>query len=752
MVEAILGGDPSLSPAERAAKILGGTKATKTSGGWTTLCPAHDDRHPSLSLANKKDGGLLAHCHAGCTQEQVIEALRSRGIEPAGREVSTRRKRIELPYNYFDEDGTLLYQNVRIETHDGNGRRLRKTFMQRRPDPDHPGKWLNDLKGVRRVPYGLRDLIARANDDVHCTEGEKDAETLAKLGLCAVSIADPKIDLGAFKDRRVYVHKDNDKAGRVKANALAQALYEIADSVCVVSYAEAGPGGDVTDWLAQDASRGLVEILDLCDKSPKWTPAGSRNTRPLQPALSGTAAAPTDHPTPTECDLADRFAEEHSGHLRYCAAWSKWLHFDGQVWRIESTRLARSLAKELCHQEAKNRSGADARRIASAKCVAAVLTLAQADRRLAASTDQWDSDPWLLNTPGGIIDLHNGVKREHRPDAHMRKITGAPPGGHCPLWFKFLDRIFGGDAELIAYMKRVCGYLLTGSTREHAMFFGYGSGGNGKSVFLDTVSSVMGDYATTAPINAFTNATRDRHPTELAMLHGARLVTAIETEEDRQWAESRIKSLTGGDRIAARFMKQDFFQFKPQFKLFSAGNHKPKLRSVDEAIRRRFNLIPFAATIPPTERDPELAKRLHSEWPGILQWMIEGCLEWQADGLCPPNAVTNATADYLEAEDALAAWLEECCDVNVNAEDSPARLYKSWKEFATATGETAGAMKNFGDNLVNRGFSRTRTNGKRHHLGLRVRDRGPFEPASVPDSAVSIDRTPTSSTDDPFLF
>jgi putative DNA primase/helicase len=501
MVEAIVDADPSRSPAERAAKILGGAKATKTSNGWITLCPAHDDHHPSLSLANKDDGGLLAHCHAGCAQEQVIEALRSRGIESAGR---TRRRRTELPYNYYDEDGTLLYQNVRIENRDSNGRKLPKTFKQRRPDPDHPGEWLNDLKGLRRVPYGLTDLIARPGDDIHCAEGEKDAETLAKLGLCAVSIAHPKIDLRAFRDRRVYVHEDNDKAGRAKARALAQALQEIAASVCVVSYPEAGPGGDVTDWLAQDASRGLVEILALCSKAPKWTPEGSHNALSIQPALSGTAAAQCDTPSPTECDLADRFAEEHSGNLRYCAAWSKWLRFDGQVWRIESTHLARSLAKQLCHREAKNRSGAEACRIASARCVAAVLTLAQADRRLAATSDQWDGDAWLLNTPGGIVDLHTGLKREHQPDAHMTKITGTPPGGHCPLWLKFLHRIFGGDAELIAYMKRVGGYLLTGSTREHALFFGHGPGGNGKSVFLETVSNVLGDYATTAPIEAFT--------------------------------------------------------------------------------------------------------------------------------------------------------------------------------------------------------------------------------------------------------
>src|SRR5262249_7748703 len=153
----------------------------------------------------------------------------------------------------------------------------------------------------------------------------------------------------------------------------------------------------------------------------------------------------------------------------------------------------------------------------------------------------------------------------------------------------------------------------------------------------------------------------DRHPTELAGLHGARLVTATETEEGRQWAESKIKVLTGGDKIAARFMRQDFFEFTPQFKLVIAGNHKPGLRSVDEAIRRRLHLIPFTVTIPPNQRDAQLPNKLKAERPGILAWMIQGCLDWQERGLCPPTVVTDATVAYLEAEDALSAWMDDCC-------------------------------------------------------------------------------------------
>ena len=227
--------------------------------------------------------------------------------------------------------------------------------------------------------------------------------------------------------------------------------------------------------------------------------------------------------------------------------------------------------------------------------------LSKADRRLAATIDQWDADPWLLNTPGGVTDLRDGVTRPHRHDYYMSKITTvAPDRMSTPsLWLSFLDKVTGGNAELVAFLQRVAGYSLTGDTREHALFFLYGVGANGKTTFLNAITGALGDYCRNAPIETFTANKNDRHPTDLAGLRGARLVTAVETEEGRQWAESKIKSLTGGDKISARFMRQDFFEYTPQFKLLIAGNHKPGLRSVDEAIRRRMHLIPFTVTIPP---------------------------------------------------------------------------------------------------------------------------------------------------------
>ena len=300
-----------------------------------------------------------------------------------------------------------------------------------------------------------------------------------------------------------------------------------------------------------------------------------------------------------------------------------------------------------------------------------------------------------MNTPDGVVDLRTGNMRAHSPLDYMTKMTAVAPRGDCPTFMAFLHRVMNGDQALVTYLRRVFGYALTGVTNEHALFFAYGTGANGKSVLMSTTAGIMGDYHRTAPIETFTATHVDRHPTDLAMLRGARLVTATETEEGRRWAESRIKTLTGGDPVSARFMRQDFFEYTPSFKLVIAGNHKPGLRSVDEAIRRRFHLIPFGVTIPPDERDPELAEKLKAEWPGILQWMVDGCLEWRTERLQRPEAVAKATAAYLESEDAIAAWIEDRCERDPNAWESSTALFGSWTNWATAAGEFAGSSKRF---------------------------------------------------------
>jgi putative DNA primase/helicase len=420
--------------------------------------------------------------------------------------------------------------------------------------------------------------------------------------------------------------------------------------------------------------------------------------------------------------LALNFAAEHAEKLRYIAAWSKWHVWDGKRWRADDTRLAFDMVRRECRKSARGCNQDNvAKALASAKTVAAVERLATADRRLAATTDQWDADPWLLNTPEGVVDVRSGEISPHQPTEYMTKITAVAPYGACPLWRSFLSRILAGDVELIAFVQRVAGYALTGSTREHALFFGFGTGANGKSVLINTISGILGDYHRTAAIETFTASKTERHPTDLAGLRAARLVTAIETEEGRRWDEAKVKALTGGDRIAARFMRQDFIEYVPTFKLMIAGNHKPSLRSVDESIRRRFNLLPFTVTIPPEDRDRDLPEKLKAEWPGILRWMIQGCLEWQRLGLAPPQAVRDATAAYLEAEDAVGAWIEECCQCDPQAWAATVTLFSGWNGWATSAGEFVGSQRRFIQALETRGFVPERKKSGRGFAGIQLR-------------------------------
>lgn len=426
-------------------------------------------------------------------------------------------------------------------------------------------------------------------------------------------------------------------------------------------------------------------------------------------------------PAYTDEALALRFAEQHAVELKYVAAASRWFVYNGKQWLADDTLLAFNLARMVCRKaSAECNEARVAGSLASAKTVAAVERLAKSDRRLAATMDQWDRNPTILNTPEGVVDLTTGKLRQHCADDYLTRMTAVGPGGSCPTWLQFLKRVTADDAELQSFLQRVAGYALSGLTREHALFFLFGLGANGKSVFLNTLLGILEEYHRTAAIETFTASTGDRHPTDLAGLRGARLVTAIETEEGRRWAESRIKSLTGGDRIAARFMRQDFFEFTPQFKLIIAGNHKPGLRSVDEAIRRRFHLIPFTVHIPAAERDERLTEKLKAEWPGILAWMIEGCLAWQREGLKPPPAVTAATAEYLESEDALTCWLEDKCERSPQSKQSSTDLFVSWKNWADAAGEPVGTQKRFSQKLEERGFEKVRDKHGRGFQGLRL--------------------------------
>jgi len=634
-----------------------------------------------------------------------------------------------LRWVYRDPAGTPLFCVARFDLGEGRKEVLPYSYGRRvwtiKSGPN-VGKqkdshgWHFKAPRNPRPLYGL-DRLARAEPDavVLLVEGEKAADAATVLFPDMVAMASQgggkaadKADWDELAGRHVVMWPDNDQAGQDYAAAAARLLLEcevaplrVASVRQVRVPAEWGDGWDLADAAAEHVGllRQMIEVaepVNVDDLTPDFRPSEF-----------------------TDEGLALRFSDKHGGGYRYVAGWGKWQEWTGSAWKPDETLQVFNLSRAICRRASSECNNAKiAAIVASAKTVAAVERLAKSDRRHAARVDQWDADPWLLNTPGGTINLRTSQMRRHEPTDHITQTTAVTPGGTCPMWHTFLAKVTNQDVELQAYLKRVAGYCLTGSIREHALFFAYGTGANGKGVCLNSLAGIMGDYATVAGIETFTASTSDRHPTDLAMLRGARLVSSQETEEGRRWAESRIKSMTGGDPITARFMRQDFFTFSPTFKLLIAGNHRPGLRGVDEAIRRRFHLIPFSVRIPPAERDLDLPEKLKAEWPGILAWAIEGCLEWQRIGLAPPPAVLKATAEYLDAEDAAALWTTECCNQHGTLHSAAGALFLSWKTWADAAGEFVGSQKGFSQKLIAKGFEAHRLpGGKAGFKGLGLK-------------------------------
>lgn len=429
----------------------------------------------------------------------------------------------------------------------------------------------------------------------------------------------------------------------------------------------------------------------------------------------------------SEDDIALTFIdlEEHS--LRYDHSRGAWFIWSQTHWRPDDTGEAFERIREYCATMSDNADKAsDQRRLTSVKHAAAIESFAKVDRRVAVSASKWDNNPFLIATPDGTINLRTGEQREPWPDDMISRLTAvgpSDPGDECPMWLQFMNEACAGKQDQVAFLQKICGYALTGDTREHALFFIYGPGGNGKSVFLNVLTGILGDYSVTAPMEAFTTSKNDRHSTELAMMAGARLVTASETEEGKRWAEAKIKSLTGGDKISARFMRQDFFTYKPIFKLLIVGNHMPALGTVDDAAKRRFRLVPFENK--PATADKELETKLRAEWPAILRWMVDGCLLWLKEGLNPPASVQAATNTYFSDQDIMQQWLDERCESDLNAQAESKMAFADWSAFASAVGEPAWSKKTFTQRLGKKGvISRSSTfegRSARMYHGIRLK-------------------------------
>lgn len=428
-----------------------------------------------------------------------------------------------------------------------------------------------------------------------------------------------------------------------------------------------------------------------------------------------------------EDGVAREFEEVHADNLRYDTDKGTWFRYSGKLWERRSGNLgfqaARLAARELAEKSDKAR---DRIVLGKAAFAGAVETFVKSGP-LSCFSSIWDRDPWLLGTPDGTVELRTGQLREPRAGDFITKATSVVPAAtpDCPKWLRFLEEVTCGDPELAHYLRLKMGYTVTGDTSEECLTFLHGEGRNGKSKMLAVLVEIMGSYCATASMETFTMSRHDRHPTELAMLAGARMVMASETEEGRTWAEQRIKSMTGGDPITAHFMRKDNFTFTPSFKLWIAGNHQPRLKNVDLAMRRRLKLVPFNLVLDPAEVNRNLLDELRPEFPSILRWMIDGCLEWQRNGLPEPRIVAEASEQYFSSQDVVGQFLDDCAEIGANMGVQSAQLWDRWTKWADDNGQDKFDNRWLTAQLQRRNFRQVKnhalTDRKRGFLGLRLR-------------------------------
>jgi putative DNA primase/helicase len=401
---------------------------------------------------------------------------------------------------------------------------------------------------------------------------------------------------------------------------------------------------------------------------------------------------------------------------------------------IETARSIYGEAAAEPDQHKRNALAKHARETEKEPRIRAMLSLAKHHKPIVSQQENFDMCRDLFNCQNGTIDLRTGELEAHEPTDFITKVAplNYDPYAECPLWMKFLKRITGEDAELMDYLQRAVGYTLTGDTSEQVLFMCYGSGANGKSVFLETIHGLLGNYAQKAEFSSF--LAQDRPSTirnDIASMAGARLVSASEVDEGRHLNEALIKSLTGGDTIRARRLYHEHFDYLPQFKLWFAVNYKPGIRELNNAIWRRIHLILFNQAIPENEQDHQLKVKLRAEFPGIFAWAIRGCLDWRKCGLLPPPSVLSATVQYRQDSDNLAKFIDDCC---VRAEDTwvgSGALYAAFKQWCEANGEHPISLQKLSSALSDWGkgeiiLHRSGSRG-RHWKGIGLLSKEPTE-------------------------
>lgn len=666
----------------------------KPDGEIIAWCPFHADgqgsspHRPNLVIRPGNRGASYVWfcqvCNEGGTLLQLANRLREIGAMPS-RDGQKPGDSIVGTYNYGDEQGNVLYQVVR-----STGKR----FRHRRPDGK--GGWVEEqgcMDGVRRVPYRLPELLAADSAEwVYVPEGEKDCDTLVHLGLVATTNSGGagkwRDELSShLKDRKVAILPDNDGQGQAHAQDVAAKMAPHAAEIRIVNLPDLADKGDVSDWLGQGGT--VDDLRVLVESAPTWN-----ENIPDE----NTASEPPERFPCTDAGNGELFAHLCGDRLCYDHRRHRWLLWQAHWWQPDLDAQVRRLVKNaarrryqaaasidnLKHREAEARwaIGSESR-----MRLDATLSLAQAERPIADSGENWDGDPWLLAVTNGVIELRTGELRDGRPEDRitMHSPVAYDPDAPYPRWLQFLHEVFNDDDELIDYIQRYCGYSITGCTAEQCHAILWGEGWNGKGTFSRVQREVLGDYAANTPFSTLEMSNRYSIPNDLAALYGKRLVTASELNESVRLNEARMKMLAGEDPVTARFLHGEFFTFNPAAKFWLSVNHKPIVRDDSTGFWRKIRLIPFTQCFRDCA-DLNLKDILRTEYAGILAWMVEGCLAWRQKGLGPPESVRVATEAYRQESDPVAAFLNECCEIGAEHTVRAGHFYKAYERWALEQG------------------------------------------------------------------
>ena len=749
----------ALDEALTALERVTGYRPVQSGDEYKARCPCHDDHNPSLSV--KMNGRLLLHCFAGCPYDHIVAAL---NLTP---EPSAGQRQIVATYRYRDAAGVEVRQKIRYAPKDF---RIRHRGAA--------GEWIYKAGPGPAVLYRLPELrsaIAQGAT-IFVVEGEKDCDRLAAGGL----IATTNIEGAAKPDQkakwrreyttqlagaaRVVLLPDHDEPGRAHMQTLAHALRSQVGEVRMLELPGLPAKGDVSDWLNQGHT--LEELQALATTAPLFTASPVPVPCPdstLPPALPREPPHPAERvyspPTVSPCTHlanAHRIRHYYQGKIGYALGLG-WILWTGRFWRPDPTGegsiatgfiggLSRLIARESATlaRRAADEADEDRRKALMTQAEALLKWAVQSEneRTIAAGLKltkhallieygDLNRDPWLFNVQNGTVDLRTGALHPHNP---TDLITFLAPVTYdstamCPIWERFLSEVFAGDMDLVAFIQRAVGWSLTGVVKERALFFLYGdTGKNGKTTLVEAIMKLVGtcgesSYGYGRKVGADTfmkSKNPEDNQRKAATLAGPRFVCTSEVDEEHRLNEQLIKDITGGDTIEGRRLYQEAFTFKPQFKPWMYGNHKPEIRGTDDAIWSRVRLVPFEVSFKGRE-DLDLADKLEGELSGILNWAIQGCLDWQHNGLQPPAKVQAATQAYREEMDVFGPFISECCVLHPHAEVKTSDLWIAYKTWCAEGGFKEQSQTKLGKYLNSKGIRVERSNGiKRMGIGLLI--------------------------------